>query len=124
MKLRWWHIVGILIAAEIISILAPIALLFAFVSPGLIILIGILGLLITKAIKRRTRSPYEDVQTEADMQDLDNEMYEVESMLDQMQKVGHINDELDEIEAVLDQLSGTEQADRKIIPIWDLPKKP
>lgn len=113
MGIKWWHIAVF------------IAIYICCGRDLAIILILIYGInLLAKLAKKSTRGTHEDAQTEADMQDLDNEMYEVETMLDQMQEVGQINDELDEIEAVLDQLGGTEQADRKVIPIWDLPKKP
>lgn len=113
MDIKRWHVIGL------------IAIYICCGRDLAIIIILIYGLnLFAKSVKKSVKKSYGNTQTEADIQDLDNEIYEVETMLDQMQKVGHINDEMDEIEAVLDQLSGTEQSDRKVIPIWDLPKKP
>lgn len=113
MKIKWWHIVALMA-------------IYAFCGRDLaIILTLIYGItFFAKNLSQKNKWIYGSAITKADIQDLDNEIYEIEAIIDQVNKVNEINDELNEIEAVLVQLSETERPDRKVIPIWDIRKKP
>lgn len=101
MKLRWWHVIGLLFIGAVCNQPIMNAIAILTIISSVYWPITLIAIVVGIYLAIRSRRAKTNAQSE----------------------VEKINSEMDETERILDELSQISQTDGKVTPIWGLPHK-